>query len=96
MGECQIFAAQVKIEAGAQQFHAHSTALDVPTGPAFAPLARPINIAIVSHTGFPESEISDGFLFVFIIAHSLALTHFVEVQVDELTISTAAALIFFD
>ena len=43
MREDQVLAAQVQIEAGAEQFHAHRAALDVPARPAVPPRTRPEN-----------------------------------------------------
>ena len=96
MGKDQVFAAQVEIEAGAEGFHAHGAAFDVPAGPAFAPRAGPEDRAVVGDARLPEGEIGGGFLGVFIAADALAGAHFLEVQFEQAAIMAAAGLVFFD
>ncbi len=96
MREFQILAAEVQVETFAEHFHAHGAALDVPAGPAFAERTRPENIAIVRHARFPEREVGDGFLFVFIGGNAFAGAHLVEIQFQQLAVIAAAALIFGD
>src|SRR5688500_18414221 len=45
MWKRQVLAAHMQVEAGAEDLHAHRTALDVPAGTPFAPWARPEHIA---------------------------------------------------
>src|SRR5262245_55635745 len=58
----QIFPADVNIKARPEEFHAHRAALDVPTGPAFAPGTGPKDGTVFGHTLFPERKIGNGFL----------------------------------
>src|SRR5581483_3369962 len=59
MREDQVLAAEVQVEAGAEQFHAHGAAFDVPAWTAFAPGTRPKDVTILRHACFPEREVRD-------------------------------------
>ena len=96
MREGQVFPANVNIKAGAQIFHAHGAALDVPAGPALAPRAGPGDPPVFRHPRFPQCEIGNGFLAVFIAGHALTRPHLLEVQVHQLPVAAATALVFFD
>src|ERR1019366_3716843 len=96
MGKDEVFAAQVEVEAGAEGFHAHGAAFDVPAGPAFAPRAGPEDRPVIGDARFPEGEIGHRFLGVFIAADAFAGAHSLEVQLEQLAVTTAASLIFFD
>src|SRR4051812_38607474 len=41
MWEDEVFAAEMQVETGSEQFHAHGAALDVPAGATIAPRAGP-------------------------------------------------------
>src|SRR5437764_96694 len=79
----EVLAAEMKIETRAQEFHAHRTALDMPSRASFAPWTRPEHVTVLGRASFPEGEIRDRFLFVFIAAHTLANAHFIKVQFDQ-------------
>src|SRR2546422_9775430 len=72
MRENKIFAAQVQIETGAENLHAHRAALDVPAGAAIAPRTRPKYLPVLGRARLPEREISDGFFGVIIALHPFA------------------------
>src|SRR5438445_123822 len=96
MRKHQILTAEMEIEAGSEQFHAHAAALNVPAGPAFAPRAGPEYLAIVGGPRFPERKIRHRFLFILITPHPLAHAHLFEIQLNQLAILTSACAIFFD
>ena len=68
----------------------------MPTGTSFTPWAGPVHLAVLGYARFPEREVGNGFLFVFVITHSIALAHFVEIQIDQLSILAPATLIFLN
>src|SRR5436190_6069781 len=96
MRKHQVFTAQMEIETGSEQFHAHGAALDMPAGPAFAPGTGPEHRAVFWSACLPEREIRHGFLLVFITAHPLADAHLLEVQLHQLPVSAASAAILFN
>src|SRR5580765_4079257 len=79
MREDEVFAAQMQIEAGPEDFHAHGAALDVPARPAFAPRARPEYAAIFGHARFPEGKVGDGLFGILVALHPLAGPHLIEI-----------------
>ena len=83
MRKFQILAAEMQVKAFAEQFHAHGAALDVPAGPAFAERTWPENIAVIRHSRFPEREVGDGFLFIFIAGNTFAGAKLVEIQFQQ-------------
>src|SRR3989442_6219055 len=90
MRKCKVFAAEMQIEARPKDFHAHGAALDVPAGTALAPGARPEDLAVFGHTGFPEREICNRVFRVFIALHALAGAHRLKVQIHQLPIAASA------
>ena len=59
-----IFAAAMDVEVVAQILLRHRRALDVPTGEADAPRARPFHLALLAGRGeFPQREVGGAFLF---------------------------------
>src|SRR6185295_1610880 len=76
--------------------HAHGAALDVPAGPPFAPWTGPEDGPVRRHTRFPEREVGQGFLGVFVGGDSRAGAHLLEIQIDQLSVAAAAALVFLD
>ena len=96
MRKNQVLAAEVQVKARPKDLHAHRAALDVPARPALAPGTRPEHLAILRRARFPEGEIGDGFLRVFVAAHAFARSHFIEIQLHQLPVLAAAAAILFD
>ena len=66
MGEHQVVAAAVQVEAVAEQAQAHGDALDVPAGPARAPRRRPGRLARLGR--LPQGEVERVF-FGFVHLH---------------------------
>lgn len=96
MWEDEVFAAEVEVEAGAEQFHAHGAALDVPAGPAFAPRAGPVDLAVVIDASFPEGEVGDGVFGVFVVADAFAWAHGFEVEVKEAAVLASHGAVAID
>lgn len=96
VGEDEVFTAEVEVEAGAEQFHAHGAAFDVPAGAAFAPGAGPVDLAVVIDSGFPEGEVGDGVFGVFVVADAFARAHGFEVEVEEAAVLAAHGAVALD
>src|SRR5438477_3061566 len=96
MGEDKVLSAQVQVKSRPENAHAHSAALDVPAGPAFAPGTGPEHLAIFGYPRLPKGKVGDRFLCIFIALNPLAGPHLVEVEFEQLTIAATAALVFFD
>src|ERR1051325_10722748 len=96
VGKDQVFPADVQIETGPQNFHAHRAALNVPPWTTFAPWAGPEDRAILGDASLPKSEICDGFLCVFIRADAFADAQFLEIQIQQLAVLPAGAAILLD
>ena len=96
MREHEVLTSQVQVEAGSQQFHPHGAALDMPSGPSFAPRTRPKYFPVFGHPRFPESEIRDGFLGILITLHAFADAHLFKIQLHQLAVLMTRRSIFFD
>ena len=64
VGEDEVHAAAVDVDALAQELHAHGRALDVPAGAARSPGALPGGLAGLG--GLPEHEVGDGIPLVLV------------------------------
>src|SRR5688500_15927010 len=91
MRKHQILAAEMKVEAGAENLHAHGAALDVPARPAFAPGTGPENVAVLWNPRLPQCEIGQGFFCVFVALHPFTDAHFFKVKFHQLAVGAAAA-----
>src|SRR6185436_19290360 len=96
MRKNQVFTTEMQIEARAEQLHAHRRTLDMPTGAAFTPWARPENVSIFRSARFPERKVGDGLLGVFVVPGAFAGTHFLKIKFQQLSVRAAATAIFLD
>ena len=81
-----VHAAAMDVDGLAEQSGSHSAALDVPTGPSFAPGALPANSTILPNPGLPKRKVGDGLLVVFVAGNPLAGTLTLEVDMGELPV----------
>ena len=86
MREDVVDAAAMDIEFRAEEGGGHGAALDVPAGPAAAPGRIPADVAIGFVPRFPEREVADAFLFVFVVADAAGGAQFVEIEMRELAV----------
>src|SRR5215510_11948309 len=70
MREDVVDAAAVNINLVAQQCCGHRAALDVPAGTAWSPWRIPFHVAVFFVPRFPQREIADVFLVVFVVLHA--------------------------
>src|SRR5436190_5716964 len=96
MRKNEIFTTEMQIKTRPKNLHAHGAAFDMPTGTAFAPRTRPKNISIFRNTGFPERKIGQSLLGIFVRTDSFADAHFVEIQIQKLSVLPTGGTIFFD
>ena len=66
MGKNIIHPAAVDVQAVAKQAGGHGTAFYVPTGTPRPPRAVPFHVAIFGVMRFPQREVANAFLFVFV------------------------------
>ena len=64
--KAEVDAATVQVKRRPKVFERHRRALDVPTGPAFAPRARPEIRTVFGLAGLPEGEIGSRLAFIFV------------------------------
>src|SRR5580765_8268928 len=57
MREHEVFAAEMEVEACAEEFHAHCATFDVPARASVAPGAWPCDHIVITCARFPEREI---------------------------------------
>jgi len=95
MRKHQILTTKMKVEAGAQQFHAHGAALNMPAGPAFAQGLGQNTSPSSTARDFHNAK-SAALPFILVAAHALAHAHLFEIQLNQLAILTTAGAIFFD
>ena len=89
VGEDQVAAAAVDLEADAEQLLGHRRALDVPAGPAAAPRRVPGRV-LARLLGLPEREVERILLAVRAL-DALALVHVVDAAVAELAVARVRA-----
>ncbi len=70
MRENQIDSAAVNVEVFAEVFEDHRAAFEVPTRASLAPGAGPMVCAVLVFAGFPEGEVSQRVLAVFVVIQS--------------------------
>jgi hypothetical protein len=95
MRKFQILAAEMQVKTSRRGPSCSWRNIDVPAGPAFAERTRPENFAVVRHARFPEREIGDGFLFVF-VAERVRRRASRRNSISTTGRNAAAAAIFFD
>src|SRR5512132_214847 len=86
MRENIIDAAAMDIDLIAQQRRRHRAALDVPAGPAWSPWRSPFYVAVFFIPRFPQREIPDVFLVVFVVLHASCRLQLREIEVRELAV----------
>src|SRR6266513_5831510 len=86
MRENIIDAASMNIDLVAEQRRRHRAAFDVPAGPAWSPWRIPLHIAVFFIPRFPECEIPDVFLVVFVVLHASGRLQLREIEVRELAV----------
>src|SRR5690606_4310673 len=77
VGEDEVFATGMDIEGRTELGHAHGGAFDMPPRPSFTPGGGPDGADFVIYLlgGFPEGEVSDVALFVFVGRDAFSLPH---------------------
>ena len=81
-----IDATAVDVDLIAQQRHGHRAALDMPTWAALSPRRIPFYVAVYFVPSFPQREIADVFLVVFVMLHAACRLQLREIEVRELSI----------
>src|SRR3981081_766386 len=79
-------AAAVNVHLTSQTRRRHCAALDVPAGATMAPGTFPRDIAVVFVPRFPESEVADMFLVVFVVLYSAGRAQLREIEMRELPV----------
>ena len=94
--EGEVFASQMKIEAGPQKRHAHGGTFDMPSGSSFAPRAFPEHDSVTRNPGLPQREIGQVVLVVGVARDPLGLPLCLRIERHQLPITTTAAPVFVD
>src|SRR5437763_6252186 len=86
MREDVIDTAAVDIDLVTEQCRGHRTALDVPAGPARPPWRIPFHIGVFFIPRFPQREIADVLLVVFVVLYAPGRLQLREIEVRELSL----------
>jgi len=86
MRENVVHAAAVNVDLIAEQRGGHRAALDVPPGTAAAPWTLPADIAILFIPCFPECEVANVFLVIFVVFHAAGRLQLGEIEMGELPV----------
>ena len=76
----------MNVELLTEECRRHRAALDVPARPAPPPRTLPTDLAIFFVPRFPEREIADVFLVVFVAFHPAGRTQFREIEMRQMTV----------
>ena len=90
VGEDVVDSSAMDIEPVAKHSGGHGTAFDVPAGATRTPRAVPLHVAVGRIVRFPEGEVADVFLFVFIGADAARGAEFVQVEMGEFPVAGKA------
>ena len=90
VGEDVVDASAMDIEPVAEHSGGHGTAFDVPAGATRTPRAVPFHVAVGRIVRFPEGEVADVFLFVFIGADAARGAKFFQVEMGEFPVAGKA------
>src|SRR5207245_11533127 len=86
MQEKVVSSSAVNVGRIAQGRGGHRGAADVPPGTAAAPLTLPADIAILFIPCFPECEVANVFLVIFVVFHAAGRLQLGEIEMGELPV----------
>jgi hypothetical protein len=84
--EYVINSATMNIDLRIQQPSGHSTALNMPAGPAAAPRTVPADVTIFFIPRFPECEIANALFLVLIASNSAGGSEFFQIQMRKVAV----------